>query len=236
MIEKGLIYVLIGDKYVFTGFPHWEMCKKSVGSVKLHCPDLHVTLITESEVRDDDPGFDNVIVLEVDDKKYIHPWTYKTLGFLKSPYENTIFIDTDTRVHSDRILEIYPLLNRFDIVAVLEGDWLGHRYMSGSELDPLSKDGKYYDNIPVSFPSWNSGFVGYRKNEKTDNCWRYMIDRAKTTGDVMDERWLRKYSYVHPELLVGTLPPQFNFRAPAVFGQKHYWQNTVVEHHHGIWK
>ena len=51
-----------------------------------------------------------------------------------------------------------------------------------------------------------------------------------------DERWLRKYRYEHPELLVETLPSQFNFRSPPILTSSNFLQNTVVEHHHGIWK
>jgi len=227
VIEKGLIYVLIGDKYAFTGFPHWEMCKKSVGSVKLHCPDLHVTLITESEVRDDDPGFDNVIVLEVDDKKYMHPWTYKLMASLGSPYEKTILLDVDTRVHSNRLLEIYSILGRFDIAAALSHVVIGFDRDNGSIED--------LDYIPASCSEHNVGVLGFVKNDKTNDCWKYMIEMMNTHQSY-DERWLRKYRYGHPELLVETLPPQFNLRSSAILTSSNFLQNTVVEHHHGIWK
>ena len=222
MIEKGLIYVLLGDKYAFTGFPHWEWCKKAFGSLKLHCPDLHVTLITESEVRDDNPGFDDVIILGVDDKKYIHPWTYKLMASLESPYEKTILLDVDTRVHSDRLLEIYSILGRFDIAAALNVN---------------CNEGS--DGIPASCSEHNVGVLGFVKNDKTNDCWKYMLEMMTTHHSTLkrfsEEPWLRKYRYDHPELLVETLPPQFNLRSTAQLDNKRGVMNTVVEHHHGIW-
>ena len=41
MIDRGVIYAIVGDKYSVVPFNHWEWCKKSFESLKIHCPISH---------------------------------------------------------------------------------------------------------------------------------------------------------------------------------------------------
>ena len=222
MVDRGVIYAIVGDKYPLVPFRHWEWCKKSFGSLKLHCPDLHVTLFTETMPRDDDPGFDDIVLLG--DDINTHPFTFLTVALSLSPYKYTIALDADTRVHNKRILEIYNLLDRFDVVAALDLPI----------LNTYETVDKYYDDVPIAFSEYQLGVTGHVQNDKTDKCWEYMMD-SMVNVEPRQQRWFRKYAYDNPDFRVGPLPMQFNLR-----GQPHlsgiFFQQTVIEHHHGIWK
>jgi len=227
VIDRGVIYSITGDKYSSVPFKHWEWCKKSFGSLKLYCPDLHVTLFTESMPKDD-PGFDDIVVVDnVIDGKELHPWTFMTFALLRSPYKYTISLDADTKIHSSRILEIYNLLDRFDVVAALTPAVI-NAVFEGLVVD------YFWDDVPIAFSEYQLGFSGHKKNDITNKCWEYMMD-SMINVEPSQQRWFRKYAYDHPELKVGPLPVQFNFRSSPVTSGKYYHQ-TVIEHHHGIWK
>lgn len=238
-MNNGVIYPLIGEKYYFVGGDsyYWKHCKYSFESLKKHCPDLHTTLITNTEIKNDDPGFDDVLMLDTSSLGGItpHPWLFKVFTMMNTPYQKTIQLDVDTKIHSDRILEIYDVLDRVDMTAALSGVVLGfnRHVMDHVKMEQYKKTGE--SKIPPAFSDHNVGVLGFNKNEKTTDCFNYMREMMSSVAQE-DERWLRKYRYDHPEFLFETLPPQFNYRGHATLGNDNYLLDTIVEHRHLIWE
>ena len=146
--DKGIIYVATKDeRFALEAF-------LSATSVKDLMPDIPITLFTNLEdsvfVRDD--CFDNIVPID-SVRKYSSAWSEGTLDRMmclkESPYKYTLNLDTDTRVLSDEVADIFSLLDDFDIALVeCENDNSFSRLHYGSRM-------------------FNVGFVLFRKCEKT---------------------------------------------------------------------
>ena len=83
----------------------------SAKSVKKHNPNLSITIFTDHDLKDN--CFDIVKKLPIDQFKF-----RCKQDFLKNtPYEKTLYLDTDTYV-DDNIEDLFNLLPRFDVCMV----------------------------------------------------------------------------------------------------------------------
>ena len=120
--REGVIYVATGRKWI-------EEATASVAMLKQHMPGVQVVLFSD---RDDAGGtFDDVVVLDRQEGGYRD----KILCLRRSPFERTIFLDTDTHVTAD-LGELFRLLDRFDVAMAQDVN---------SELQPVK-------DVPASFP------------------------------------------------------------------------------------
>lgn len=149
------------------------------------------------------PGFDEV-------RQIAHPersFADKIPPLLESPFEKTIFLDTDTFVCAP-LDDIFLLLDRFDFLAA-------HA--------PMRVTWPQQD-IPDVFPEVNSGVMAWRKSARTDSlfsAWkRLYCEHVRATGQTDDQPALRRALY-ESDLRIGILPPEYNFRTvlPAFAGR-----------------
>lgn len=101
-VDCGVVYVATDDELVREGI-------LSAKSVKEH-NDLPITLVTDSSIRHE--VFDNYLRLDSPQKN----WLDKVAGMMKSPYERTLYLDTDTYV-AGSFTELYDWLDRYDLAA-----------------------------------------------------------------------------------------------------------------------
>ena len=81
----------------------------SVLSLKRINPGAHCTLVTDIDIQEN--PFDEVILVEpTHEDKLLNGKLIKLRGVLMSPYEKTIFLDTDT-YFSQEPQELFPLLD-----------------------------------------------------------------------------------------------------------------------------
>jgi hypothetical protein len=106
--DKGVVYVAMGARFV-------EEAQVSARSVRKHMPNLPITLFTDSPPAESDL-FDRVVHLTRSGPK---PHRDKLIGMLQSPYEHTLFLDTDTFVGAD-VSELFQILQTFDMAATLD--------------------------------------------------------------------------------------------------------------------
>jgi hypothetical protein len=135
--SRGIIYIVTGRKFVD------EACR-SAASVK-HCmPDLPITIFSDVPLRS--ALFEQVM--------HIANPTYgpedKILNIAKSPYQETLFLDSDTHMVDD-CRELFSLFERFDLAAVHAP--YRAQYQVGE--------------VPVCFPEFNTGVILFRKSEQT---------------------------------------------------------------------
>ncbi|NNC69144.1 MAG: hypothetical protein HKN83_14055, partial [Gammaproteobacteria bacterium] len=108
-MDKGYLYIATGSKFI-------EEALTSIRSLKKIDSSVHATLVTDKEVNHAE--FDNVIIQNID-KVNTTNWKegimFKVMGLLKSPYNKTFFIDTDT-YFADDCSELFDLLNHFDLL------------------------------------------------------------------------------------------------------------------------
>ena len=160
-MTKGLIYIATGQKSVE------EACVSALRA-KQCMPELPITLITD--LRISERIFH--IVEYIEDPHF--GMADKVWNINRSPYRDTLYLDSDTYVVSD-VREIFTLLERFDFAA-------SHSpYRATCHLD----------EVPECFPEYNSGVLLFRQSEKTRNMFRRWQEIYKK--DLLSlKKWLRE--------------------------------------------
>ena len=105
MESRGVVYVATGKKFV-------DEALISIASVKTHMPDIPVTLFTDLEeyITSRPDGVESVRLLP----EVTRSCRDKINPLSNSPYEKTLFLDTDTYL-CEPVYDIFEMLNRFDI-------------------------------------------------------------------------------------------------------------------------
>ena len=109
-MNQGIIYVATGAKYLAEAI-------RSAASAKTFMPHLPITLFTDSPDLKP-PGremFDQIIPLD----NPSHSFEDKIRPLKESPYQQTLFLDTDTLILDD-CSEIFAPLRRYDMAVCYE--------------------------------------------------------------------------------------------------------------------
>lgn len=190
MMERGIVYIATGRKYV-------EEAAVSARSVKEFMPNLHITLFSDLEEESSDftGFFDEIIKISDPDgscRDKIRP-------LRDTPYEKTLFLDTDTFLCSP-VYDVFDMLDQFDIA-------LAH-----------APDRYQYDlpDLPDCFTELNSGVIAYRKTKEVDDLFKKweatfytMLDHDQDSH--RDQHSLRDTLY-RSSVRFLVLPPEYNFR------------------------
>jgi hypothetical protein len=196
-VTNGVIYVATGERHVAEALV-------SARSLKTHMPDLPVTLYTDRRL--DRADADDVVAFAGDG------YLSRIPVLERSPYERTLFLDSDTYVSGD-LAELFALLDEFDIA-------LAHA---------PSRAIYEVEGIPESFPEFNAGVILYRRSDGVRTAFRDWADRFASFHEQRDRgeiRWLRpegKRIHMHDQgalraalyksgLRIATLPPEYNCR------------------------
>lgn len=183
----GVVYIATGPRFV-------EEAKTSLRSLRMHHPEWPVVLFTDGEGDFCGDGFSDVRRIENPE----HSFADKIGPLGASPFEKTLFLDTDTHVCAP-LDDLISLLGRVDLAAA-------HAPMRVTWPQP---------GIPDAFPEINSGVLAWRKSEGTDAffaAWeRLYREHVATTGQKDDQPALRRALF-ESNLRLGILPPEYNFR------------------------
>jgi hypothetical protein len=210
MTAEGVLYVAVGEEYV-------AEARRSARSVRETNPEVAIGLIADEPTLESDAVptelFDDLIVAEhaagdLRDKAY---------NLHLSPYERTVYLDTDVLVTRD-IADMFGILDEFDVAAA-------HA--------PLRKVLSIPD-IPDTFPEFNGGVLCFRGTdaveafvERWQSIYRRQVQQGRPDCEIVladcesfedvpngrkhDQPPLREALY-QSDLRVATLPPEFNFR------------------------
>lgn len=160
--EKGVLYIAFGDKYR-------KECAVSIRSLKILHPELPICVVTDDEWQEE-PEPD--LVLE---RKAILNLGAKPTYMGDTPFEETLYLDTDTIVVKE-ILKVFDLLKYYDIGINFRSQFL--------------RSENYF------LPWCNSGVILFRRNkniEETFKRWRVMFQEAETAqpdAHITDDRYL----------------------------------------------
>jgi len=149
-MKRGVLYIAFGDNFI-------KEMLLSAESVKKHNPNLPITVFTNSPV--DSEFVDRSVLIDV---KHLRP---KIDYIAATPYDETLFLDTDTIINRD-IEDMFELLNNFDYAATHD---LARKRKKYSATIPE------YKNIPYSFSEVNTGVMVFKKNDavmKLFKAWR----------------------------------------------------------------
>ncbi|MDX2196680.1 MAG: hypothetical protein NW207_09705 [Cytophagales bacterium] len=183
-MSKGFVYVATGKKFVNEAVISAHFLKK-------HHPNTPIAIISDAQVHDD--IFAKTILID----KPSYNLRDKTYLYL-SPFEHTVFVDTDTYIAGD-ISELFVLLTHFDVAA--------HQLFEGHEY--------HMPHIPHAFPEFNTGVIAFVNNNnfaKFCDNWRNIFDKYLGAENwVNDQKSFREALYMST-LRHTVLPPEYNFR------------------------
>ncbi len=200
MKEKGYLYVANKSKFI-------KEAIVSVTSLKKYNKEDVGLICTENVyTKELDSVFDIIIF-----NKEIENYTYlsKVLGLKNSPFEKTVFLDTDTFI-TDQISELFDLLDFVDLATTSE-----------EKLHTTKAFDFKYRNI---FPELNSGVIVFRNNQSTLKLFEDWFIICKKYGIINDmpglrEALLKNFDYIK----YSTLPQLYNthgFKSMLILNNK----------------
>ncbi|MFZ0616399.1 MAG: hypothetical protein WAN16_08115 [Chthoniobacterales bacterium] len=183
-MKEGILYVATGERFLK------EACRSAV-RVKELMPSVPIALA--SDLQGPKELFDHHLAIM--EPKY--DFSDKIGPLLSTPFERTVFLDTDTWL-CEPVPEMFAILDRYDVA-------MAHapmRYTAASEA-------------PSTFPECNSGVIAFNMNNRTRglfDLWQKLYqERLKNNGVVEDQPSLRDALW-QSDISFAALPPEYNFR------------------------
>lgn len=201
-VEPLFLTMNFGIIYCATGDFHFEEALRSAQRSREVMPDVGLTLFTDKEhAARQAEGFERVIAIE---NPAFH-YNDKIEAFERSPYEKTLFVDTDT-YWLEPAYELIDLLDHFDVAYT-------HEVHRGQSYEP---------DCPECFAEPCTAVMAFRKNEKTERLWREWRERFQWEKEhkaehplrcVDDQGAFRHVLYRNAgTLLTYVLPAEYNLR------------------------
>jgi len=194
MGTRGILYVATDDRFLSEVY-------RSVESVREHMSELPITLYTsvpKNRVAMD--WFSQVLSIPRF-RSLSHPKEAKIASLAASPYEETLFLDSDTFL-CNRVDELFDLLDTFDLGVAQDPN----RYRT-EDTAP--------GEIPRAFPEMNTGVMVLRAREPRlqalFRAWSECFQKTAHNVGMRDQPSFRKVLY-ESEVRLATLPPEYNYR------------------------
>lgn len=160
--KRGILYIAFGESYR-------QECSQSIQSLKAFHPELPICVVTDAPWQyDPEPE-----VIQI--RKAILNLGAKPAYIGDTPFEETLYLDTDTRIVRP-IIAIFDLLRNYDI---------GIKFRS-----------QFLRGDPYFLPWCNSGVILFRKNESVSHTfkqWLQMYNQAEMEQPgikILDDRCL----------------------------------------------
>jgi hypothetical protein len=174
-----------------------EEAEASAASVKAVMPDCPIGLVSESGSTSKD--FD--IQLEIKDAAY--SFIDKILAMKDTPFEATLYLDTDTFVLG-QMNSLFDLLDRFDMAAAFEPA----RFLYS------------IDGVPNSFPELNTGVILFNSRplifQSIDEWHRLYSEEIEAVKLIGRKPWHDQLAFTRmvfeSKLSFFVLPPEYNAR------------------------
>ena len=184
-MSHGIVYTATGEEFVGEAI----FSAKRANEVMDNVP---ISIITDNKIQN--PVFDEVIIM---DGEVLHDTIDQIRYMEKSPYERTLYVDTDVYIEKD-ISDLFSILDEFDIAAALSQQ----RCRGDIELS----------EVPDSFIEYSSGMILYRNNKqfrKLASRWEEVCEELKISDNWPDQPAFRKVLY-HSDLRIATIPPEYH--------------------------
>jgi hypothetical protein len=193
----GILFVATGERYV-------EAALRAAENVRRHIPELPLAIQTDRPEAIPAQLLAHVQVIEGGHARS------KVDCLIRSPFDRTLYLDTDTRVLED-VSDMFRLLDRFDIA-------LTHAHARNRRQTRET----WQVELPDCFPQLNGGVILYRR---TDEVLRFLSDWSrsyKEAGFRKDQVTLRELVWTSG-LRLYVLPPEYNVR---YLRYAYFWAST----------
>jgi hypothetical protein len=203
--SEGFLYVATGEKYVAEAV-------RAVGPLRRHNPGVRVGLIAD---REPPPGlFDDVLRID----KPLYGMGDK-LQMARTPYQRTVFLDTDTLVLGD-LRGLFRLLEGYDLAAKLE-------VYPGWDVE--------FPDVPHAFIEHNTGVIVFRKTPPVEAFFadwaaEYHALAASSPRFDTDQPSFRRALY-RSSLRHCALPAEYHLQADM--GGFLFWDARLIHCHAG---
>ena len=225
-MEKGIIYIVYSaqnnDKF-------YKETIHSINTLKKTNPNLPVTVFTDKKL--DCNLIDNTVIIPKNEVELRIKHKY----LLKSPYEKTLYLDTDTHVNYD-INEMFDILDKYEIALVHDFARKRSKY---SNMMPE------YKKIPYAFSEFNCGIFLYKKCPNVEKCiklWEHYFNKYKSQCPY--DQPSGRIAFWESGINIHTLPLEYNRRSKQnrkkatllqykdILGKGHL--STRIYHNHGL--
>ena len=211
--NRGVLYIALGNPYL-------EEARKSAASIKASNPGLAIAVITDASPDEAASfgEFDRIIPAEkpadCGKERYLArdraAYFQKILPLLLSPFEKTLFLDTDTWVEGS-LDPVFTLLDRFDLLVT--PCFITHDYRFEREAEP-------FRSVPEAFGYFNTGFFAFRRGAPTETfirTWQRLYETEVAQYTVNDQPALRLALYHEQKATFHVLPAHYNTISWAPF-------------------
>ena len=146
-MSRGVVYIATGKNFI-------KEIKISAESLKRHNPDLHVTAFVDSSLESE--FVDDVKIISAN---HIRP----KVDFIdQTPYDETIFLDTDTIID-------YSIMDMFDLLANFD---FGITHCIARKRKKYSNLMPEYRDIPYAFSECNTGVFVFKNNKVVQELFK----------------------------------------------------------------
>lgn len=196
-VKRGIIYLGTDDEFI-------AEAQRSAGRVR-DIGSWDITLM--SDRHRDLPEFNRVIEIPTTDPFH---WGEKITAIRQSPYDQTIYLDSDTYlVDKAGIEHIFDVLDRFDVAAAHDT----HRHLD----DQYSRDEIPEPSAPPSFQWYNAGVIGLSDSESVDQMlalWQDIHEEYIETFRMISDQASLREALWETDVSICTLPREYNYRIP----------------------
>lgn len=188
--KRGFLYVANHIKYI-------KEAEVSVKSLKLW--NAGPTCLITSLIDYKSDLFDQILIAEEVAK---YSYASKIFGLLKSPFDNIVFLDTDTFVCGN-IENLFDILDHFDIAAAHENG--RHKYPRGTTYTPI---------LEHCFPELNTGVIVLNKARCQSFLteWLSLFESYRERYKSNFNQFSFRDALLNSRLRIATLPIEYNFR------------------------
>jgi len=190
-MDTGILYIAVGEDFV-------DEAKRSLESVRAEMGGIDVAIATDSKEYDLG-AFDHVILLDETNQLDIEGRTFlydTTISPDLSPFDRTIYLDTDTYVCDD-VSELFGLLDDVDLAIAWRPDQ--------TPIPELDKPWGHY----------NAGVIAYRDTEETRELlanWQETFRKRAADQDVPADQPSFVIALANSDVRWFTLPQRYNVR------------------------
>lgn len=172
-MNNGFIYIASVSKLFY------KMAAHSAESLRDFYPDANITLFTHEKFLDNKQNLFNNVVTNIPIHTRAKMW-----GMARSPYDRTLYIDSDTEIWSDEIKNVHLVLDQCDL-------FFSHTPIySAGNIKWIYVDKEHSKRLELQ-----GGVCGFKKSELT-------IDFLQTWYDEYCKQQAFPWPYLeyHPEL------------------------------------